>query len=369
MKSVQPLIAFFTIALATVLCCPNGGNGDNGGPPPEPEQPIGTIALVFTRVEAGRSGNIKDVEGSRDFYDNESVRVRDSGKGKINFNDGSEITLYNNTSAEQVVAQFSPPEISLLLTEQGFEGYVPQGSAFIVNMPNGAQVKILGTQFFVVFDESTNYTTAGNFDGTVLFTPPGGSEQELPPHTMVDIAPDSQTKFLELPYSPEAFDSAADGSGSPVDGLKELRKEFEQPFPGDEPVVTEPPAQTNTTEAPATAVVTEPPAITIVIRHLVARDGDSHTSDLATDWGTDPDGYVIAFYLQRGIFLPDGAPFTSSYVRDQLETKWAYAVEGNVSFELIDDLTIVFHLSSPSIGYVLDEMSIFEFEVQLGGPG
>jgi len=351
MKPLQPMIAFFTVVLTTALCCHNGSNGGNGVTTPEPEQPIGTIALVRTRVEAGRSGQVQNVDGSRDFYDNESVRVRDNGKGKISFNDGSSITLYNDTSAEQVVAKFSPPEINLVLIEQGFEGYVPQGSSFTVNMPNGSQVKILGTQFFVIFDPGTNYSIVGNFDGTVLFTPPGGSEQELSPHTMVDIAPDGQTEFLELPYSPETFDSAADGSGSPVDGLKELRKEFGQPFPGDEPVVT------------------EPPAITIVIRHLVARDGDSHTSDLATDWGTDPDGYVIAFYLQRGIFLPDGAPFTSSYVRDQLETKWAYAVEGNVSFELIDDLTIVFHLSSPSIGYVLDEMSIFEFEVQLGGPG
>jgi ABC-type transport system substrate-binding protein len=348
MKIMQPAIAFLMIVLATAVCC--GGDGNNGGITPESEQPIGNIAPIRTRVEAGRYGNIKEVSSSRDFFDNESVRVRDSGKGKINFNDGSEITLYNNTSAERVVAQFSPPEISLLLTEQGFQGYVPKGNTLTVNMPNGAQVKILGTQFFVVFDQNTNYTTVGNFDGTVRFTPPGGFEQELGPATMVDIAPDGQMEFYELPYKPDTFDSAADGSGSPVGGLWGLRKEYGQPFPG-ENSPSEPPAK----------------PVTIVIRYLVSR-GKDFVPDLAESWSTDPDGYIIEFHLRSGILLADGTPFTSSYVRDQLETKWQYAMEGNVSFELLDDLTISFHLFSPAVGYVLEEMSIFEFEVQLGGP-
>ena len=344
MKPLQPIIAFFTVVLTTTLCCHNGSNGGNGVTTPEPEQPIGTIALVRTRVEAGRSGQVQDVDGSRDFYDNESVRVRDNGKGKISFNDGSSITLYNNTSTEQIVAQFSPPEIRILLTEKGFQGYVPKGSKFTVDMPNGTQVTILGTQFFVVFNESTLYTTVGNFDGTVRFTPPGGSEQELPPATMVDIAPDGQTEFLELPYNPETFDSAADETGSSVGGLQTLRRQFKQPQPGERPA----------TAAPAT-----------VIRYLVTtRDNKSFFPDLATDWTTDPDGYVIVFHLQQGVTLPDGAPFTSVYVRDRLQSEWPYAIEGKVGFEFADDYTISFYLSSPEITYVLQEMARFGFEVR-----
>ena len=352
MKPLQPMIAFFTVVLTTALCCHHGSNGGNGVTTPEPEQPIGTIALVRTRVEAGRSGQVQNVDGSRDFYDNESVRVRDNGKGKISFNDGSSITLYNDTSAEQVVAKFSPPEINLVLIEQGFEGYVPQGSSFTVNMPNGSQVKILGTQFFVIFDPGTNYSIVGNFDGTVLFTPPGGSEQELPPHTMVDIAPDGGVNFLELPYGPANFESAADSSGSPVGGVNALRDEFGQPQPGG-------------------GVATEPPAkpITTVIRHLVMKESDSYLPDLAESWGIDPDGYIVEFHLRPNIFLPDSSPFTASVVAEILKADWAYALEGHVTFEIVDDLTIVFHLDSASAYYVLDEMSIFEFEVQLGGPG
>ncbi len=346
MKPLQPTIAFFTVVLTATLCCHNGVTT------PEPEQPIGTIALVRTRVEAGRSGQVKDVESSRDFYDNESVRVRDNGKGRISFNDGSEITLYNNTSAEQVVAQFSPPEVKLLLTEQGFKGYVPKGSKFIVDMPNGAQVTILGTQFFIVFNESTQYTTVGNFDGTVRFRPPGGSEQGLPPATMADIAPDGRVDFYELPYDPETFDRTADSAGSPFDGLRELRNEFQQPQPG-EGTPVEP------TAAP----------VQTVTRYLVVPQGELFGPDLAERWSEDPDGYVIDFFFRKDVFLPDGSPFTSAYVKERLTAEWAYAIEGHVQLEVIDDYVIRFSLDSPSIFYALDEMSRFEFEVQLGGPG
>jgi ABC-type transport system substrate-binding protein len=354
MKSLQPAIAFLVIFLATAICCggtDGGGSTGNGGITSEPEQPIGNISAVRTTVEAGRYGIVDEVSGSRDLFNDESVHVRDNGKGQINFNDGSAITLYNNTSANQVVAQVSPPEVRLLLTDQGFQGYVPQGNKFTVDMPNGSQVTILGTQFFVLYDASSGYSAVGNFDGTVLFTPPGGTEQQLSIQSMVDISPTGDTLFQELRYSPGEFDSAAEQFGSPVTGLQTLRDAFkQQPLgvpSGTEPIgPTQPPAQPNT-----------------VIRHLVTSQNGSITPDLATDWNVDPDGYIVIFHLRSGVFLPDGSPFTSSFVRDQLSKNWPYALEGNVNFEVIDDFTISFQLKSPSAGYVLDEMSKFDFEV------
>ena len=350
MKVLHPFMALLIILLSTAFCCDGcNNNGDNDGGGTTAEEPIGSIATIHTRVEAGRSGNIKEVNGSRNFYDNESVRVVNSGKGRIDFNDGSTITLYNNTTTDQVTAKFNPAEIGVFLSNQGFDGYVPDGSSFTVNMPNGSQVKILGTQFFVVFDPDTNYSTVGNFDGTVLFTPPGGSEQDLPPHTMVDIAPDGGTNFLELPYGPANFGDSADSAGSPMEGVQALRDEFQQPRVGGAPP-TEPPIK----------------PVTIAIRHLVTKEGDSYLPDLAESWEMDPDGYIIIFHLRPGIFQPNGEPFTSSTVEELLMADWQYARDGNVKFERIDDYTLRFNLSGPDAYYVLDQMSIFEFEVQLG---
>lgn len=357
MKVLQPFLTLFTVLFLTASCC-NGcttddNNDDNGGGGTTTEEPIGDIECIHTRVEAGRV-NIEEVTAWRKFYNNENVRVANNGKGKINFNDGSTITLYNNTVTDQVTAKFNPAEIGLYLSNQGFEGYVPQGSSFTVDMPNGSSVRILGTQFFVVYDPDSSYSIVGNFDGTVRFTPPGGSEQSLPPHTMVDMAPDGGINILELPYGPANFEEAADRFGSPVEGMRSLREEYSQPQPGW--IATEPPA------------ATEPPPkpITTVFRRLVVKEGDSYRPDLAESWETDPDGYMIVFHLRPGVYLPNGDPFTSSTIEERLMADWQYARDGNVKFEKIDDYTIHFYLSGPDVYYVLDQMSFFEFEVQLG---
>ena len=357
MKVLQPFMALLIVILSTTFCCDgctNDDNNNNSGGGSTTEEPIGSIARLHTRVDAGRPGEIQEVTGSRDFFDHESVRVVNNGKGRINFNDGSIITLYNNTSTDQVTAKFSPAEIALYLSNQGFEGYVPSGSSFTVDMPNGSRVRILGTQFFVVFDENNYYSTVGNFDGTVLFTPPGRPEQELPPHTMADIAPDGTVNLLELPYGPDSFESAADSAGTPVDGIHALRDEFNQPQPGGG----------GTTEQPAEEP-TKP--VTTVFRHLVTKAGDySYLPDLAESWETDPDGYLLVFHLRPGVYLPNGDPFTSSTVEERLMADWQYALDGNVDFERIDDYTLHMYLSGPDVYYVLEQMSIFEFEVRLG---
>jgi hypothetical protein len=342
---MQPVVAFLTLVFTTAVCC--GDNG--GGVTPTAQQPIGNVSRIRTSVQSGHAGDVTEVEGSRDFFNDDSISVRDNGKGKISLIDGTQLTLYNNTTTKQVVAQVSPPEVSLLLTDQGFQGFVPEGSKLNVDLPNGASVQILGTQFFILFDPGSNIAIIGNFDGTVRFTLPNGSVQALPPATMVDINPDSTTKFIELPYDPGTFDSVADNAGSPVEGLRRLRLEFAQPLPGEAPV----------TEAPAKPVTT-------VFRHLVTRSGDNYAPDLADKWLTDPDGYLIDFYLHPGLYLPDGSPFTSTVVRNQLASRWQYAIDGKVAFAIIDDYTIRFRLSNPEVGFVLDQMSMFEFEVQLG---
>jgi ABC-type transport system substrate-binding protein len=171
---------------------------------------------------------------------------------------------------------------------------------------------------------------------------------------MVDMAPDGSVNFLELPYGPTSFDESADRFGSPMNGIRVLRDEFEQPQPGwiatAEPIATEPPAK----------------PITTVFRHLVIKEGDSYLPDLAESWETDPDGYLIVFHLRPGVYLPNGDPFTSSTVEERLMADWQYARDGNVEFERIDDYTLRMYLSGPDVYYVLDQMSIFEFEVQLG---
>lgn len=371
MRKFAILGSLLILVFAQIVCCggPNdggGGNeGGNGGNVPtensggenDGDQSIGDINLIHSSVWAGPENSLSPVSGTRSFNNEEAVKIADGGKAYLDFHNQIKMTLYNDTEAGGIYGELDPNTpnyVRMKLFRGGLLGEVAaKGSTAEISVAFGSTIKVVGTTFFVIYDDVSGYVSAGNFDGEMYLYPNGGGEISLPPGTMVDIAPDGTTYFNDLRYDPSTFDSAADGSGSPVEGLKVLRKEFGQPLPGEELFPTEPPAK----------------PITTVIRHLITSQNGSYVPDLATDWGVDPDGYIIEFHLQRGIFLPDGTPFTSSYVRDQLETKWQYAMEGNVSFELIDDLTIIFHLFSSAAGYVLDEMSIFEFEVQLGGPG
>ena len=83
------------------------------------------------------------------------MRVTAGGKGKLTLDDGSFMTLFNETEVSGVNVCTSPPETDLYLQNQGFLGHVPPGPPVTVNMPNGAKVTILGTYFFVMFNRET----------------------------------------------------------------------------------------------------------------------------------------------------------------------------------------------------------------------
>ena len=206
---------------------------------------VGTINLVNSQVQTGPPENLQFLEGQQDFHNGDSVRVTEGGKGKLTLNDGSFLTLFNETEVSGVNIVTSPPETDLFLQNQGFLGHVPPGSTTTVDMPNGAKITILGTYFFVVFNRETQVATAGNFDGSVRYTPPGGTEQDLPRGTMVNIPPEGggEPDLIPFLFTPEQFESVIDQSGTPTAGLGRLIQESQLPPPvvGQTITVTVPP--------------------------------------------------------------------------------------------------------------------------------
>jgi hypothetical protein len=205
-----------------------------------PDTSVGTINLVNSQVQTGQPNNLQYLEGEKDFNNGESVLVTEGGKGKLTLDDGTLMTLFNQTEVSGVNVSTSPRETDLFLQNQGFLGHVPPGGHTTVNMPNGAKVTILGTYFFVVFNSETQVATVGNFDGNVRFIAPGGTEQELPPRQMVDIPAQGQgdVVFWAIPFTPADFEAAVDTYGTPSAGLGGLIQEFGmQPlqFPREEP--------------------------------------------------------------------------------------------------------------------------------------
>jgi WD40 repeat protein len=187
----------------------------------------GTINLVLAQVQSGPPDNLQLLEGIKDFYNGEAVRVTGGGKGILNLSDGTKMTLFNGTEASDFTVTTAPRASDLFLQREGFFGEVPEGSDATVRLPNGARLLILGTQFFVLYDEETQVATAGNFDGMVLYTLPNGTEEELSPGRMVNIPAQGAGVLMELPFTPEQFEVAVDNAGTPTVGLAVLIREYQ----------------------------------------------------------------------------------------------------------------------------------------------
>lgn len=188
---------------------------------------VGTINLVLAQVESGPRDRLQFLEGIKDFHSGDGVRVTGGGKGKLELNDGTRMTLFNETKMSEVIVTTSPPATDLFLQSQGFLGEVPEDGDFTARLPNGALILILGTQFFVVYNEENQVATVGNFDGTVLYTPPGGTEEELSPGRMVNIPAQGAVELMELSFTPEQFEVTVDSTGTPTAGLAALVQEYQ----------------------------------------------------------------------------------------------------------------------------------------------
>jgi hypothetical protein len=74
-------------------------------------------------------------------------------------------------------------------------------------------------------------TTAGNFDGSVSFTPPGGTEQALEPGWLVDVSAIGNIAREEIHFTMDGFEQSADQQGTPLGGLAILRQKEPSPEP------------------------------------------------------------------------------------------------------------------------------------------
>lgn len=262
MRKAQPVIALVLLLVMGCICSlpggappvPSANTPEQPGSVPETARPesVGTINLVNSQVQTGRPENLQSLTGPQDFHNGDGVRVTDGGKGKLTLNDGTLLTLFNQAQVPGVQISVSPRETRIQLDNEGFQGKVPSGGRTVVDMPNGAQIIVLGTNFFIKYNTGMQIATAGNYDGTVHFIPPGGTEQELPPGRMVHIPPPGQEPFyfMELPFKPEEFEAAVDKFGTPTAALDDLIQEYKleplRPPAGQTVPVTEPPVVAQT---------------------------------------------------------------------------------------------------------------------------
>ncbi|MBN1451902.1 MAG: hypothetical protein JW963_12870 [Anaerolineales bacterium] len=336
----------------------NGGGG-SGGDSGSTAQAIGQIIKERALVRAGPSSSMEEVSYSRDLNNNDAVNVTEGGKAHLDFDCGIQFTLFNDSSVGGIKAELdpdTPPRLAWKLIRGGGSGQVVEpGTELAISVATGTKITILGTRFFFVYDEETEYLTVGKFEGTLLIEIPGQEQFSLD-EALVDIAPDGSTRFYPLPFEQDGFESFAGDYNSPLVGLNALRDEYGLPLPGE----PEPP----------------PPGekpVTIVYRALVRPEYDTYAPDLASSWEVTEDGSTWVFRLNTGIVLENGDPFTSYTVLERFD-EWEFVQNGWASVAPIDDFTVKIYLEGgdqflAERGYdyngFLWEISNLQFEVRL----
>jgi Predicted solute binding protein len=216
-----PIVAVLIALFATQLFC------TKQSPTPPPTQSIGQIEKIQGGVQAGPESYLINVDPRRDMQNRDAVHVFDKGKANLDFHYGLTFTLYNDTVAEgtSIGTEGTSRQAVLKLSQGGLRGHNPQGSKTTVELPNGVNILILGTQYFITYDAVTDKIWVYNFDGTVQYQLPNGNYQPLPARALLEITKGQVTHVHEgMSFSIDEFDSYATALNSPIQGIQELLK-------------------------------------------------------------------------------------------------------------------------------------------------
>src|SRR5689334_5691694 len=143
---------------------------------PASQDSIGTVANERTNVHAGARGDLKLIEGEAPLGNDDFVSVTDGGKARLEFPGPIRLLLFNDSEVDRIKLDYdrenSYPVIAHKLIRGGYLGYVEPGNKLTVDLEYGVTVNVLGTNFFILYDEETGAITVGKFDGTLTVSVP-----------------------------------------------------------------------------------------------------------------------------------------------------------------------------------------------------
>ena len=202
-------------------------------------QVVGTVTNVRTNVQAGPLANLKIIVEKSDLGDDDFVKVTDGGKARLEFPGPISLLLYNESEIDSIKAEVdenSNPRIANRLIRGGLSGYVAPGENLTIDLAFGLKVTVLGTNFFVIYDEETGNVTIGKFDGTLFIDLPDQSQIYVNDNEMIDLIWEGRIRdyfYYKIPFTVDQFDETVDSCDIPVQGLNILRRDNSIPLPGD----------------------------------------------------------------------------------------------------------------------------------------
>jgi len=228
-------ITFILIALvATQFSCAPG----LPTPAQDSIQSIGQVEKLQGGVQSGPESSLANVDPKRFMYNNDAIHVFDNGKANVDFGYGLTFTLYNDTigGGTSVGTDGTSLQAVLKLSEGGLRGHNPLGSITRVLIPNGVNILILGTYYFITYDPTEDVVWVYNFDGNVQYALPNGSYQALPAQTLLEVSNAQVVQlYSDIGFSTDDFDNLATQLNSPIEAAKEMAQSAPE-IPGEIPV-------------------------------------------------------------------------------------------------------------------------------------
>ena len=215
--------------------------------------PIADIIKVSDDVQVNQT----PVPDAGELYENEELGLFNGGEGLLNFGGALVLRMFNDTKFGGVHAEADPNApvlVRMRLIFGGFTGDLNQpGKEAVFDTPNGAQIVVKGTQFFIVYDPEKDITTVGNFSGTISVSAAGEAVDLADGHYLQVVSGDPPGAQMEIPFTRVQFEDRARQLASPVNGLTDLLTFTPTPTRTTRPTITVTPIPPDT----------EPPVIFI----------------------------------------------------------------------------------------------------------
>jgi hypothetical protein len=223
------------LLLLAVLAC-----GGSTATPPTGVSSIGTIQRVSDSLEHNQAR----VTASERVFPNDSLRLFGGGEGLLDLGN-LVLRLFNDTALGGVSVDSAPGQplfARIYLELGGFTGKLTgAGGQAVFATPGGATIRVYGTTFFLVYDQDSQTTTAGNFDGS-LEIESAGATRPVPPGAFSQAQPGQPPSPEQpIPFSIGEFERIARQLASPVAALGQLQPPVVVITPPPLPVDVEPP--------------------------------------------------------------------------------------------------------------------------------
>lgn len=203
--------------------------------PTDPPQ-IGNVTRELDNVEKGLQEEMLELlVGTHPLFSGESLRISDGGEGLLDFGDNVRLRLFNDTLLGKIrleSAPGTPLDVRLFLENGGFTGVVTEpGGQMVVETPNGAEIKVLGTEFFIIYDPEREIAAAGNFDGGIEMGA-GGEVASIPTGSFMWVGADQViSPSIQMPFSQQDFAINSRELRSPVAAFQLWGRRIDQDPP------------------------------------------------------------------------------------------------------------------------------------------